>query len=102
MRSVLYDIALSFCPASFRRSHLPHSSRTLLFGAVLTGTIQALVCIYGVFSGYKALVLLRASQYGQILERSTQTTQNWFAIVLFFEYILFHPWGLFLLYMAGE
>ena len=102
MRALLYDIVLSFCPASFRRSHLPRSSRRVLFAAIVTGVLQAVACAYGVFSGFKALLLLRTSQYGQILERSNQTTQNWFAIVLFFEYIVFHPWGLFLLYMAFE
>jgi len=102
MLGLLRDIALSFCPASVRRSHRPQSSLRVLLASTLTGILQIPLCLWLLLSGYKTFLALKAEQYGPALGHTNQTTQAWFAAVLFVEYILFHPLALLLLYLAFE
>src|SRR5258708_1298294 len=102
MPELLWDIALAFCPAVARNTHRPHSMARVLQAATLTGLLQTLLCAWLLFSGYRTLLALRAAKYGSILERGNETTQAWFLVVFFIEYILFHPLALLLLYLALE
>src|SRR5262249_23234534 len=99
MRELLRDIALSFCPDSVRTVHRPHSSSRLLLVAILTGPLQTGLCAYWLLLGYKAFLVAR---YADVLNRANQTTQAWFVLVFFIEYVMFHPLALFLSYMALE
>ena len=102
MLELLWDIALAFCPATARNTHRPHSTSRVLLAATLTGLLQTLLCVWLLFSGYRALLALRLAKYGSALERGNETTQAWFLIVFFIEYVLFHPLALLLLYLALE
>jgi hypothetical protein len=102
MRELFRDIALSFCPDSLRTVHPPHSSSRLLLVAIFTGPLQTALCAYWLLSGYKAFLVARAAQYGDVLNRANQTTQAWIVLVFFIEYVIFHPLALFLSYMALE
>ena len=102
MRELLRDIALSFCPDSVRAVHRPQSSLRVLLVAFLSGPLQTALCAYWLLSGYKAFLVARAAQYGDVLNRADQTTQAWFVLVFFIEYVMFHPLALFLSYMALE
>src|ERR1700682_470203 len=102
MVELLWDIALAFCPAAVRSTHRPHSTSRVLIVATLTGFLQTFLCSWWLFSGYRALLALRLAKYGNVLEHGNETTQAWFLVVFFIEYVLFHPLALFLLYMALE
>jgi hypothetical protein len=102
MPELLWDIALSFCPAAARSTYRPHSTQRVLQAATLTGILQTVVCAWLLFSGYRALLALRLAKYGNVLERGNETTQAWFLVVFFIEYVLFHPFALLLLYLALE
>lgn len=102
MTELLRDIALSFCPAAARNTYRPHSTSRVLLAAILTGVLQTLLCAWLLFSGYRALLALRVAKYGNILERGNETTQVWFLVVFFIEYVLFHPFALLLLYLTLE
>jgi hypothetical protein len=49
-----------------------------------------------------AFLSLRSQQYGSALQYQNESTQGWFAMVLFFEYLMFHPLALLLFYLAFE
>ena len=102
MLELLWDIALAFCPASVRTAHRPHSTSRVIVAATGTGLLQALLCSWWLFAGYRALLALRLAKYGNILERGNETTQAWFLVVFFIEYVLFHPLALLLLYLSLE
>ena len=102
MLELLHDIALAFCPAGVRSTHRPHSTSRVLQAATLTGLLQTLLCSWLLFSGYRTLLALRLAKYGNVLERGNETTQAWFLVVFFIEYVLFHPLALLLLYLALE
>jgi hypothetical protein len=102
MRELLRDIALSFCPDSVRSIHRPSSSSGLLLVAILSGPLQTVLCAYWLLSGYKAFLVARAAQYGDVLNRANQTTQGWMVLVFLTEYVLFHPLAFFLAYIALE
>jgi hypothetical protein len=48
------------------------------------------------------LLSLRGQQLGSVLQRQNVTTQGWFAALLFFEYLMFHPLGLLSFYLSAE
>jgi hypothetical protein len=99
---LLRDVALSFCPESVRRIHWPHSSSRVLLIATVAGPVQTALCLWWLLAGYKAFLVARVAQFGHVMERANQTTQAWFVLVLFVEYVLFHPLALFLAYLAFE
>lgn len=102
MLDLLRDIGLAFCPASVRSVHRPHSSLQVLHAAIVTGALQAFVCSRWFFSGFMSFLSHRSQQYGNALGHQNPSTQGWFAIVFFFEYLLFHPLGLLFFYLAFE
>jgi len=102
MRELLRDVALSFCPASFRKIHRPASPSRVLLAAIVTGPLQTFLFIKGFLAGYLSFVALRAHQLQGPIQHMNQTTQAWLVAVLFIEYTLFRPWGLACLYLAFE
>lgn len=98
----LRDIALSFCPAWVRKRYRPNSQVTVLRASILAGILQAILCSWWLFLGYRAFWYMRARQYGPILNRANETTQAWFGGIFWIEYILFHPLAQLLLYLAFE
>lgn len=102
MRELLLDWALSFCPVSVRSVYRPYSSSRVLLAAILTGVIQIVLCARGLFLGYIAFLSLRSQQYEHALKSTNVTTQAWLVLVLFVEYVIFHPFPLILLYLAFE
>lgn len=102
MRELLLDAALSFCPLSVRSVYRPYSSSRVLLAAILTGVIQTALCARGLFLGYVAFLALHNKQYGHVVGSANVTTQAWLVLVLFVEYVIFHPFPLILLYLAFE
>lgn len=102
MRELLRDVALSFCPASFRNVHRPASPSRVLLAAILTGPLQTFLFFKWFLAGYLSFLALRAQQLEAPIQRMNQTTQGWLAVALLVEYSLFHPLGLFCLYLALE
>jgi hypothetical protein len=102
MVELFYHIALSFCPASVRATHRPHSSVRLLWAATLTGALETLVFSRWFLHNLLAFLAVRGHQYGSALEPRNVTTQAWFFIVFGFEYLLFHPLAWLLTYLALE
>jgi hypothetical protein len=102
MLNLLRDIGLSFCPASVRTVHRPHSSLSVVRAAIITGALQIFVCSRWFLSGFMAFLSLRSQQYGSALQHQNESTQGWFAMVFFFEYLMFHPLALLLFYLAFE
>lgn len=98
----LRDIALSFCPAWVRKRYRPNSQVTVLRASILAGILQAILCSWWLFLGYRAFWYMRARQYGPILNRANETTQAWFGGIFWIEYILFHPLAQLLLYLVFE
>jgi hypothetical protein len=64
--------------------------------------IQSFLFFKLFLDGYLSLLALRAHQLEGPIQRANQTTQAWLAVVLFIEYVLFHPLGLLCLYLAFE
>jgi hypothetical protein len=102
VRELLRDVALSFCPASVRNSNRPGSLSRVLLAAIVTGPLQTFLFFKWFLAGYFSFLALRAQQLQGSIQRMNQTTQAWFLLVLFIEYVLFHPWGLLCLYLAVE
>ncbi len=102
MHELLRDIGLAFCPASVRSAHRPHSPSRVVLAATLTGALQALFCSRWFFSGLMSFLSLRSRQLGHAVQRANESTQAWFVLVLACEYLLFHPFALFLFYMGLE
>ncbi|HJX83559.1 MAG TPA: hypothetical protein VJ723_04365, partial [Candidatus Angelobacter sp.] len=102
MVELLWDSALAFCPAAVRSARRPHSASRMLVAATLTGLLQTLLCSWWLLSGYRALLALRLEKYGNVLQRGNETTQAWFLVVFFIEYVFFHPLALLLLYLSLE
>lgn len=98
----LRDIALSFCPAWVRKRYRSHSPTTVLRASIVAGILQAILCSWWLFLGYRAFWFMRSQQYGPILRRANETTQAWFGGIFWIEYILFHPLALLLLYLVFE
>lgn len=102
MLELLRDIGLSFAPASVRSVHRPHSSLRVVQAATLTGALQAFLCWRWFLSGCVAFLSLRSRQLGSAFQHQNGSTQAWFIGVFSLEYVLFHPLGLFLLYLSVE
>ena len=99
---MLRDVALSFCPASFRRLHRPSSPSRVLLDAILTGALQTLVFARAFFAGYGSFLMLRSHQLAPAVQSMNQTTKAWFVVMLSIEYLVFHPVGLLCAYLAIE
>jgi hypothetical protein len=102
MLELLRDIALASCPAAVRNTRRPQSTSRVLLASTLTGLLQIFLCSWWLFSGFRTLLSLRLEKYGHVLQRGNETTQAWFVLVFFFEYVLFRPLALLLLYLALE
>ncbi len=102
MRELLRDVGLSFCPASVRNIHRPVSPSRVLLAAILTGPLQTVLFSKWFLAGYISFLALRAHQLEGAIQHMNQTTQAWLVVVLFVEYLLFHPLGLLCLYLALE
>jgi hypothetical protein len=102
MLTLIRDIGLSFCPAWVRTLYRPHSPLTVVRGASLTGAFQTYICSRWFWSGFIAFLSMRGQQYGSALQHENVSTQGWFTIVFFFEYLMFHPLGLLLFYLSLE
>jgi hypothetical protein len=99
---MLRDVALSFCPASFRSLHRPSSPSRVLLDAILTGALQTLLFARLFFAGYASFLALRGHQLAPAVQPMNQTTQAWLVVMLSIEYLAFHPVGLLCAYLALE
>lgn len=102
MLVLIRDIGLSFCPAWVKTLHRPNSPQSVLRAATITGALQTYLCSRWFWSGFMGLLSLRGQQYGSALQHQNVATQGWFAVVLFFEYLMFHPLGLLFFYLSVE
>src|SRR5215469_8653774 len=102
MVEVLRDTALAFCPASVRAVHRPNSSLHVLWGATLTGALEAFLCSRWLLHNYLAFLGERGQRYGDALQQQNETTQGYFVLVFSLEFLLMHPLAWLLTYLSLE
>lgn len=102
MLNLISDVGLSLCPAWVRNVCRPESQLSVIRAAIITGALQAYFCGRWFLAGFMAFLFLRSQQYGSTLQHQNESTQAWFAIIFFFEYLLFHPLALLLFYLSIE
>jgi|ERR1700731_5473951 len=101
MQSTFRDFLLSFCPARSREARRPSSQLTVLRAAIWSGGGQFLVITLVLIVQFKEYFVARSQQLAPRLEGSNETGQAIVTAMVALEF-LFHPFSLFLLYLALE
>jgi hypothetical protein len=99
---MLRDVPLSFCPASVRGRYRPASPSRVLLVAIVAGLAQTVLFTKWFLAGFFSFLAIRSHQLEPTIQRMNQTTQAWFVVVLWVEYLAFHPVGLLCAYFAVE
>src|SRR5262249_10880134 len=96
-----WDLLLSYCPTTVRRTAPPSSTLTVLHTATWSGLAQFLVMGLLFLVRLKAYFVVRAQQIAPQMAGASETVQAGAAVIITLEYLI-HPLSLFLLYLTIE